>query len=147
MQKHTYVFKRKNSHDLLLKKYIFDSPSIFKDYYYIGPLCRTCFTQVAFFCGCQDSNLERQDDRTPLPACSRACALTKKRLQNRVFRQADGIFAGISPRMNKKKRPALRKSFFSAGARTRTWSLLVRSQTLYPVGLHPRDVPKYRIIG
>ncbi len=85
MQKHTYVFKRKNSHDLLLKKYIFDSPSIFKDYYYIGPLCRTCFTQVVFFCGCQDSNLERQDDRTPLPACSRACALTKKSSRTESF--------------------------------------------------------------
>ncbi len=82
MQKYTYVFKRKNSHDLLLKKYIFDSPSIFKDYYYIGPLCRTCFTQVVFFCGEGLSG---------------------------------GIFAGISPRMNKKKRPALRKSFFFCG--------------------------------
>ena len=51
-------------------------------------------------------------------------------------------------------RPAFRLVFSSAGARTRTWSLLVRSQTLYPVGLHPRfvllsslvDGSKYRII-
>ena len=40
----------------------------------------------------------------------------------------------------KQKRPILRLVFSSAGARTRTWSLLVRSQTLYPVGLHPRFV-------
>ncbi len=40
----------------------------------------------------------------------------------------------------KKRRPAFRLVFSSAGARTRTWSLLVRSQTLYPVGLHPRFV-------
>ena len=89
MQKYTYVFKRKNSHDLLLKKYILDSPFIFKNHYYIGAALQdllyasrfflrgraigrhfcgdfasneqkktTCFTQVVFFCGCQDSNLE-----------------------------------------------------------------------------------------
>ena len=43
--------------------------------------------------------------------------------------------------MNKEKADLIDRPFLSAGARTRTWSLLVRSQTLYPVGLHPLDVP------
>ena len=51
------------------------------------------------------------------------------------------------PVQKKKKEPTEWSTLLYAGARTRTWSLLVRSQTLYPVGLHPHWCPKYSIIG
>ena len=49
------------------------------------------------------------------------------------------VFAVCGNGEDKKERLIFRLTFPSAGARTRTWSLLVRSQTLYPVGLHPLD--------
>ena len=49
----------------------------------------------------------------------------------------------LVPTHTYKKDPSLtERDLFSAGARTRTWSLLVRSQTLYPVGLHPLERPQ-----
>ena len=65
------------------------------------------------FCGCQDSNLEQYIDRM--------CQINIKMLV-----MAHPLANGLA-------------HLLSAGARTRTWSLLVRSQTLYPVGLHPLD--------
>ena len=61
--------------------------------------------------------------------------------ESRVLAHSRRIFrCGLGPVHGIKRRPTFRLIFSSAGARTRTWSLLVRSQTLYPVGLHPRFV-------
>ena len=63
------------------------------------------------------------------------------RVQTAVCRFCKIILTGFANCENERKqeRSIFRLTFLSAGARTRTWSLLVRSQTLYPVGLHPLD--------
>ena len=68
-------------------------------------------------------------------------------VQTRVCRLWKNILTaftdcGNGRELKKKERLIFRLTFPSAGARTRTWSLLVRSQTLYPVGLHPRLWPQ-----
>ena len=81
----------KNIHDILLREKISCTPFISQEQYYRGSpdsfmeanffrlfrmdIKKTpLLSRGAFFCGCQDSNLEHSDDRPPCQAGSRAQA-------------------------------------------------------------------------